>query len=176
MDISKEKEHIYSLMRNIVEERRILSDMYYGLKERLNKLNELELKGIGELDLKGYVDLHNRFNKEVAVTNIKRETEQIVKRIEEPKVENLIPVKVIEESKKNIRGNYTNIDKVIGITASVLKEKGIPMGISDMYKEVSDRIDERLTEANFRNNIIKKMLQRNPKVQRAMRGYYQYKA
>lgn len=43
MDINKEKEIIYQLMRNLIEERRDLSKQYMDLKIRLDNLDELHI-------------------------------------------------------------------------------------------------------------------------------------
>lgn len=43
MDTNKEKEIIYQLMRNLIEERRALSKQYMDLKVRLDSLDELHI-------------------------------------------------------------------------------------------------------------------------------------
>lgn len=43
MDTNKEKEIIYQLMRNLIEERRALSKQYMDLKARLDSLDELHI-------------------------------------------------------------------------------------------------------------------------------------
>ena len=43
MDTNKEKEIIYQLMRNLIEERRALSKQYMDLKVRLDSLDELHV-------------------------------------------------------------------------------------------------------------------------------------
>ena len=73
MDINEEKAHVYALMRDIAAERRMLTDTYYALQERLHKLNELEEIGLPTLKLKGYADLFNETNKRLAASNIARE-------------------------------------------------------------------------------------------------------
>lgn len=172
-------------MREISEERRRLTDMYYGLKERLDKLNDLEMKGIGDLSIKGYVDLYNSYNKEVAVTNIKREAEHAVKKTEEvftPKEEKkLIPMIEIEKQKEkesakivSSRSSYLNVDKVISIIASLLKDNGVPMDIKTIHKKIESDFDMVITEQNLRNNIMRKAMMKNKRIQRATRGFYQY--
>ena len=73
MDINEEKAHVYGLMRDIAAERRMLTDTYYALQERLHKLNELEEIGLPTLKLKGYADLFNETNKRLAASNVARE-------------------------------------------------------------------------------------------------------
>ena len=73
MNINEEKAHVYALMRDIAAERRMLTDTYYALQERLHKLNDLEEIGLPTLNLKGYADLFNETNKRLAASNIARE-------------------------------------------------------------------------------------------------------
>lgn len=82
MDINKEKEYIYMMLQNIHEERRRLTEMAAGFKNRLDELNRLEMQGIEELSVKGWVDLHNQAKKEVAATNISRETAFLEERMQ----------------------------------------------------------------------------------------------
>ena len=120
MNIQDEKEYLYNMMKEITQERRKLTDIYFGLKERLDFLHIQEQKGLNELSLKGYADLHNQTQKEIAVTNIKRETEYLVGKIEssniiEEKEKSIIPHKEIEEEKAKVRRRKGKIsgDKII---------------------------------------------------------------
>src|SRR6185312_8332177 len=133
MNIQDEKEYLYNMMKEITQERRKLTDIYFGLKERLDFLHIQEQKGLNELSLKGYADLHNQTQKEIAVTNIKRETEYLVGKIEssniiEEKEKSIIPHKEIEEEKAKVRRRKGKIsgDKIISTIATVLKEEGMP--------------------------------------------------
>ncbi|PGK51159.1 hypothetical protein CN918_25560 [Priestia megaterium] len=82
MDINKEKEYIYMMLQSIHEERRRLTEMASGFKNRLDELNRLEMQGIEELSVKGWVDLHNQAKKEVAATNVARETAFLEERLQ----------------------------------------------------------------------------------------------
>ena len=191
MNISQEKEHLYLMMRDITSERRKLTDMYYGLKERLDELHKLESRGLEDMAVNGYIDMFNKVQKEIAVTNVRRESENIIKNIEKESEqmlsasckdgEDTVFKKEIEEDKETFKSKktnkkYINSDKIIGVVASTLKEKGIPMGMKDIYDSImkNERVD--MTMANFRNNIMPKVLEKNKNVQRAMRGFYQYKS
>jgi len=167
-------------MRNITEERRKLTEMYYGLKERLDELNKLETLGLNNLSIKGYVDLHNEHTKNKSVNNIKREMSIAISRAEESEKEKeLIPKRVIEESKekedKKTKKKFLNLDKVVGNIAHVLKDKGTPMKVVDIHAKVQEVMDTNIEINNFRNNILPRATKKNENIQKVMRGYYQYK-
>ena len=93
MNISREKMYIYEMMQSTILERRMLaeerlrlSELYYSLKERLEKLEDLELKGLDNLSLKGYVDLKNEYDELTSLQNLKREMDNIKNQIEEVKI------------------------------------------------------------------------------------------
>lgn len=179
MNIGEEKAHIYHLMSEITSERRKLTEMYYDLKARLDELNKLEIRGLDDLSLKGYVDLYNNREKELKVANIKREMGSILKKVEEKPVikeDIIIPKKEIEKEKDKLkkRSSQINLDKVIGLITTVLKETGTPMNVKAIYKQVINKSDMDIKLPNFRNNILPRACQRNKKIQKAMRGYYQY--
>ena len=81
LNISEEKQFIYDMMRDVSKERRQLTDIYYGLKQRLDDLHKLELRGLEDLSIKGYVDLHRDSSRKQSVENIKRESENIINKI-----------------------------------------------------------------------------------------------
>lgn len=106
MDIGEEKRFIYEMMRTIVEERRTLTDIYFSLKKKLDDLEELERRGLNELSLKGYVDLHNEQNLALTLENTKRELAHITEKLHKQKNEDgteskntVIPPHVIAEQK-----------------------------------------------------------------------------
>lgn len=126
MNINKEKMYIYEMMQNVILERRIiaeerlrLSELYFSLKERLEKLEDLELKGLDNLSLKGYVDLKNEFDETSSLQNLKREMENLKNQIEEvrskriedednPKLELNPNISEFEISEQRFRDNIQN--------------------------------------------------------------------
>jgi hypothetical protein len=182
MNISDEKEHVYSLMREITQERRKLTDIYFSLKERLDDLNKLEQRGLGELSLKGYIDLKNQHDKEIAVGNIERESKRAIEKIvieDKPKENNIIPKAEIERQKEkdspSKRSSKINLDKIVGYIVSILKEHGTPMRAKDLYDEVNVRLETELEIKNFYSNILRRACLRSNKIQKAYRGFYQYR-
>ncbi|QPK89711.1 hypothetical protein IEN91_04480 [Bacillus velezensis] len=179
MEISKEKEHIYTLMRDITEERRKLTEMYYDLKMRLDELNKLEKKElISDIPLEGYVQLFNdqRRIEEVSgkkVTPYKKEVERLV---EEPK--SVIPKKDIENARdeENVKRNtYLNVDKVVGEISHILKKSTTMISTRDLHEKVQESLEVSIGFHNFRNNILPKARKKNPRISQATRGFYEYK-
>lgn len=192
VNINEEKAYIYTMMKEITEERRRLTDIYYSLKKRLDTLYQLEQRGLENLSIKGYVDLCNEYNQrqnEIAISNIKRETKHIISELKNAKFNNsedekeeqnteAIPKHEIEKEKDKEpkRKSYLNVDKVIDCIVSVLKEAGTPMATKALHQKVCEQLGRDIKSHNFRANIMPKAMQRNDKIQRVTRGYYQYKA
>lgn len=185
MKVTEEKEYIFEMMRDISAERRKLTDIYYGLKERMDYLNSLEQQGIETLSLKGYADLHNETQKQIAVTNIKRETEHLIKEIENdniieesrPVVEIKKQVELIrDKTARKRRGSYSKIskDKQKTTVINILKDAGAPLKLQDIFDKAKLILDTDLSYASFQNNIMKELVDNNPKVNKPMKGFYQY--
>lgn len=198
MKIGEEKEHIYSLMRDVTTERRKLTEIYFSLKKRLDDLNEIEQRGLTELSIKGYLDLHNNLKKEeskTSIMNIERESKSnnlsetdknnAIKKIErsteeEKEVHKPRFNKEIEQQKdmksKTMMGSQLSIEHMLSIVEGILKENGAPMHLSELHKEVNKVLDVEVTVKNFRNNIMYRLSKReDTKIDRPFRGYYQYK-
>lgn len=184
LNISQEKEHVYSLMRDITSERRTLTDIYYSLKERLDDLHKMEQKGLDNLDLKGYVDLHNKLASSTAIENIEREAKHQVKIIEDeikpaPVVEAPRFKKEIDEQRNNSKPRpkaaNLGLDQMAITIASILKEENQPMSLPDLHEALQARLDVEIDMRNFRNNIMYRVNKTSDKVERASHGFYQYK-
>jgi hypothetical protein len=87
LNITQEKEHLYGMMRDMMDEKRQITDMMHGIRKRLDHLHNLELRGIEELDTKGYVDLYNSYSRNIATANIERETKFMLGRMGTPSME-----------------------------------------------------------------------------------------
>lgn len=187
MDISKEKEYLYEMMRDITNERRKLSDMFYELKVRLDEIIKLETKGIDSVPTKGIVDLHNARDAKRMISNIERQSAHEIKKIEKeaelkanpiektviPKVE--IEIEKEKESKQNkSRKGGLSVDKAAGIIAHILKEKGVPMKSKDLYELVNKQLDSPITRSNFSNNVLPRSSKVNSKINNVSHGYWQY--
>lgn len=223
MNIREEKRYIYAMMESVTAERRKLGDEYHELRKRLDKLDELEMKGLGDLSVEGYLDLFKKREMQLAASNIKRELEFLQKtrereenpprplaeqqerssterresdsilakqmaesldKIEQPEsVEEpeRIPKKLIDEErekdKKKVVSSSKQVDQTRAMNAirNVLKESGIPMNIVDIHKGVEEVLGRTLELKNFRTNIMFRANKLDDKIERAGRGFYQYK-
>jgi hypothetical protein len=184
MNIAEEKVYIYSMMRDITEERRDLTKIYFELKSRLDELNRLELRGLEDLSVKGYVDLNKSRNTETAIINIQREASHAINKVQqeanpEPEEKTVIPKLEIERekdeiAKKSRKSTGLPLEKVAGFIAHVLKEHGVPMSVKDLYEEVNERAENQITRNNFRNNMLPRAAKLNSKINNVSRGFYQY--
>lgn len=193
MRIGEEKRFLYSMMQNITEERNRLAQSYVELLQRLKELNELEkleqnfynFEIIPPIDrdmvaepipndsktLEDYIQIHNRWLDEAYSENLSYK-----KTADEFKQEEKIPKVEIEKEKDKLpkRSGQLNMDKVYGLITYMLKEKGSPMSVKDIHKGLNERLDVEVKMSNLRNNILPRACKNNPKIQRAVRGYYQY--
>lgn len=180
MNISEEKTYLYSMMQEITQERRKLTDIYFSLKERVDELNSIESKGLSELNIEGYVDAFNKNNLQVVKNNLRRETERIIEDMEQrpqPAQESLAPkedIAIAKDREPQAKVKEIPLEKVSGIIAHALKERGTPMSIADLYECVSEQTGGLVKKSNFRNNILPRTLKTNKNINRATRGYYQY--
>jgi hypothetical protein len=183
MNIDEEKEYIYSLMREITSERRKLTDIYYDLKKRLDELNSLEVRGLNELSVSGYIDLINKRDNNVVANNLRRELESVTKEPAPAKEESIIPKNKIDDLKeadrRKSRRNFKkklNTDKVYSEMCIVLKEAGIPLKVDEIRIRLEKRLEQELSPTNFRNNLLQRILKKtDTRVERASFGYYQYR-
>lgn len=181
MNITQEKEYLYSMMKEITQERRRLTDMYYGLKERLDFLHQQEQKGLEELSLKGYTDLHNQIQKEIAVTNIKRESDFLVEKIESYNIEEIekpiIPQEIIEEEKRVVKRRKGKVskEKIASIMVEVLKEEGIPLKLQNLMEKMIEKLETDFSKSSFQNKVIPYVMEKYSRIEKVGRGYYQYR-
>lgn len=205
MKICEEKEHIYRLMRDIVEERRILSEQYFSLKERLDELNKLESKGIEDLSINGYVDLFNKMSKQTEINNIEREAEHAISQInmvldhkkkEMNKEENrsIIPHEEILRSKEIDNRNKIKVHKEENVEdiskkkkristqvyrdeiVGILKETGRPMKANEIRQKLEDKLNVEISATSFGTNIMYRVKKFDTNIESASFGYYQYRA
>jgi hypothetical protein len=145
-------------------------------KEVKEKIIEEEKKEEQTLPLIHTDEDWRRFKK-----NVENNASKTVNKIKEeanPKKEDspaLKEEKSRRSAKTGKKGVYINSDKVIEEVVRVLKEKGVPVKSKDLWLEVKDRFEETITQNNFSNNIMYRASHHHPKVERVMRGYFQYK-
>lgn len=184
MNIGEEKNYVYELISELITERRKLTEEIHLWKERLNQLLEMEELGIKEVDILGMVDMRNAQLNNQEIENLKREFnarfEALEKRKEKEKEEkSIIPKQVIEEAKERDSKNKP-VKSLDAITAtpqiiSVLKEAGRPVKLVHLKQLLEDKLEARIDGDNFSKNIIRQAMERDSRIVRASRGYYQYK-
>lgn len=180
MKIQEEKQFIYEMMKNITEERRSLTDQYYGLKERLDYLCRLEEQGIEELDLKGYTELHKK-SKEQSINNIKKQVDFISSKIEESNIieekeKSVIPEEVLERRKtKTIRKARVNKEKVYSAIIESLKDAGKPIKLAELHQRIEEKMEQEVGYKNLQVKLIKEAMEKYPRITKPHTGYYQYK-
>lgn len=182
MNIQEEKLFIYSMMKDITEERRKLTDIYYGLKERLDFLHNTEQNGLEDLTIQGYVDLYTQNQKEAIINNLKREVDHQIEKIEnhhiiEESEKSIIPKEETETQKSNLRkrSGHLSHEKIAGAIIKALKDSGHPIKVSDLLDKVNNILEYSISKANFQNNILPRCIKNNKKIERPMKGFYQYR-
>lgn len=145
MFIEKEKEIIYELMRAIIVERRELSKQYYDLKCRLDQLEKKEYK---------------------------------VEKISEPLT--ILEKEMIRQkdfyAKESKVGHYNSFDRISKHIVSILKQSATPLSNKQIFDKLRDEYEIAISLKNLTCNILPKMInERSLPVQKAYRGYWQYK-
>lgn len=188
LNISDEKKYLYELMKEITTERRKLTDMYSGLKERLDEISKLEKLGLDEIPIQTIIDFNNSKNAKRRIANIERHTGHTIKKIENeaelkanPAEREIIPKVEIEIEKEKVskqsptrKSKGMPLDKAAGVIAHILKEKGIPLKAKDLHALVNEQVDAPIELGNFTKNTLPRSSKLNPRINNVSRGYWQY--
>ncbi|MBV7389638.1 hypothetical protein KUA55_03030 [Enterococcus sp. ALS3] len=146
MSIDKEKLIIYQLMQEIIEERRELSKQYYDLKIKLDQFE-------------GKETCTSKLSKS-SLTNLDRE-------------------KIKQQDyfyKKNKTQHYNSFERTSRTVVSILKQSPIPLSNKQILDKLTTEYELSITLENLTSNILPKMInERSLPIQRAQRGYWQYK-
>lgn len=146
MSIDKEKLIIYQLMQQIIVERRELSKQYYDLKKKLDQFEERYHNGSKQ--------------SEATLTILDKE-------------------KIKQEDyffKRNKSQHHNSFDRVSRTIVSILKQSPVPLSNKQILDKLTKEYELSITLKNLTCNILPKMNnERSLPVQRAYRGYWQYK-
>lgn len=146
MSIEKEKQIIYHLMREIIKERRELSKQYFDLKSKLDKLD-----------------------KEESINTDK------IKHSLTPQKKGLIH-KTDHFFKGQKKSKYHSFDRISKNILSILKQSSIPLSNKQIFCKLNEEYELSISLENLTCNILPKMInERSLPVQKAYRGYWQYK-
>ncbi|MBO1125367.1 hypothetical protein FQS96_07765 [Enterococcus faecalis] len=150
MHIEEDKIIIYDLMKQIIEERRILSKLYFEFKEQLNKLNNSKEE---TQTSKGVHFEKNTFNL------------QIEKEIQGANY-----------SKKNRTAHYISFERISKNIVYILKQSPVPLSNKELISRLTNEFEIELNYSNLTSNILPRIHGDDSiPVYRAYRGYWQYK-
>lgn len=146
MSFDKEKLIIYQLMREIIEERRELSKQFFDLKSKLDRIEKGDFR--------------------------------------EPRQKNS-DFSILESEKikqqdyfysRNKTQHYLSFDRVSRTIVSILKQSSVPLSNKQILDKLMNEYEFSITLNNLTCNILPKMNnERSVPVQRAYRGFWQYK-
>lgn len=146
MSIDKEKRIIYQLMQEIIEERRELSKQYFDLKSKLD-----------------------RIEKRAGSENIQTKSSLTI--LEKERINQYDYF-----FKNNKTQHHNSFDRVARTIVSILKESPVPLSNKQILDKLTKEYDIWITLRNLTCNILPKMnKQCSLPVQRAYRGFWQYK-
>lgn len=147
MTIEEEKRLIYTLMREIITERRELTNQYYELKYILDNLED------SAGDKKQEVKTDKSFEHvDVAKKSLS-----------------------VEVQKRYSKTKKIPFERIAGYVIEILKASPIPLSSKCIYKFLIEKYSLIIEYKNFTSNILPKInnLEKFP-VERAHRGYWQY--
>ena len=146
MFIEEEKRVIYKLMKEIIEERRELSKQYFDLKQRLNELTKKE------------ESVPRTYKKNFSILERERITQQ----------------DYLKSQNKN--SYYNSFDRVSKNIISILKNSTVPLSNKQILAKLNKEYELSISLRNLTCNILPKMnKERSLPIQKAYRGYWQYK-
>lgn len=200
MDIAEEKQFIYTMMKDIVAERRKLTDTYYDLKKRLETLDELEEKGIRALSINGYSDFKRQQDEQRIASNVEREALRVVESMrnhsnpeqqslqlfakeevaKQPKPDHPMKKKIQKEevekngSKPSKRVRYS-LERVESALVDILKNSDSPLTVQQMYDELCDKFGGRFYDREgFQKNVLYRIRKKNPNITTIKQNQYIY--
>lgn len=153
MSIEKEKRMLYDLMREIIEERRMLTKLYFELKEHIKKMNT----PINTEDC----DRNDQIiEKEKTISTLKKEKE----------------IQEANYFRKNRTAHYVSFERITSGVVSILKNSPVPLSNKELISRLTSDLEIHLTYSNLTCNILPRMHKDDSiPVYRAYRGYWQYR-
>ncbi|MGL9728661.1 hypothetical protein [Enterococcus sp. DIV0756] len=153
MAIEKEKKILYDLMREIIEERRILTKLYFDLKEQIRKINTPTIN-----------EEHDRNNpiieKKRSISTLKKEKE----------------IQEANYFRKNRTAHHVSFERIANSVVFILKNSPIPLSNKELISRLTSEFEIHLTSSNLTCNILPRMHKDDSiPVYRAYRGYWQYR-
>lgn len=156
MNAGEEKKIIYELMREILTERRILSQQYFELKEKLSKLGTIET-----------TTKTNERNSVVETSNNEEKKSKFAK-------EKLIQDDFYHRNNKS--GHFVSFDRISKNIVFILKQSDVPLSNKELYERLTSEFEMVTSYSNLTCNILPRMHKDSSiNVERAYRGFWQYR-
>jgi hypothetical protein len=195
MAVFTERQAIQQRMTEIREERRELGNEYYRLMDRLRELDTQEKEAVdidgvvGSLTeaIKTLQSLVPHIPADALIKQVAQMVNEggvgIIEETEEQKPQ-VAPAHVIShQQQRDAEKHLTEKPRRVGKLKSddlnqmiidVMKDKGVPMKLADIQTAVEEKVGYEINGGTFHNRMNNIMIS-NSKVEKPMRGYYQYK-
>jgi hypothetical protein len=167
----------------IREERRRLTDRYWGLMERLKQLDSEERVNGQFIDMDGVVKSFDRMTKDLseALSLVHRHTpmDQLPEEpADEPIQDNQVAdketvIKQREFDSTITKTNWKDLKKITPIVSQFLKERGVPVKLSTIFAVLEEQ-GFKWSKTAY-SLTMKTIMEYDKKISPATRGYYQYK-
>ncbi|MBC1924657.1 hypothetical protein [Listeria innocua] len=146
----QEKESIYQLMYDIMQEKKELNQQFNLLKEKLEKLDF----ATGNTSIK-------------TTTAITPELSLLKKeRIKQQDAYN-------QQNKSN---HYISFDRIARTIASILKQSDVPLSNKQLFERIRAEYEITISYTNLTNNVLRRINESTSiPVERAHHGYWQYR-
>lgn len=155
MKIEEEKKQIYSLMKEIIQERRELNKVYYELKFRLDQLDSINVSN--QSDLASPQNIEVKHVKSIIAGNNRQQ-----RRLHD------------FGQKKKSKKNYP-FERIAGYIIEMLKEEGTSLNSKKIFDKLQTKYDVYIGYTNLTNNILRKMIELDTfSIEKVGRGLYQY--
>ncbi|MGM0213172.1 hypothetical protein [Enterococcus sp. AZ109] len=153
MDIDEEVKLIYSLMREIITERRELTKQYYDLKYRIDMLERgTKIKNDRRL-IQGNVREHTSITNQVSSNSSKK-----------------------NHSFRQSKLKKIPFERIATYITEILKSSEVPLGSKEIYERLTDKYEVQIQYSNLTSNILPRIHQSNSfHIERAYRGFWQYR-
>lgn len=193
MGVFTERKAIQQRMAEIREERRELADEYHKLMDRLREIDHHEIEAIDAEALVGSMADALRTLKEFMpeitadqmlekLHHMAAEQQKDITYEEEPPKVEVAPAHVISHQQHldatkgftKQRMSAKDVEDLKRYMADTLEEAGVPVKLADLQEQVENHFGVEFKKGTFHRHI-RELAESNPKVQKAHRGFYQFK-
>lgn len=186
MDLLKERELNYEMLRDLVQERRAITEMMLDIKQTIKRLDG-EIERYQEtLSAKEYINLRNSMKRELEVSmreqiraELEAEFAQQQPTYEEPQESSIVPLQEMEhakerEAKKTSRKDIS-LQTVCKIALTYCKEIGGMVATDDLKAHLEQNRNHTWTKQSFTQLVWKMKNELGGQLYTPTRGYIQYR-